>query len=91
MVATSRRLLPGQQEKTDIDRRDFKTREFLTKAGPSVRVPRAETRLTVYRSPLVRMLPQLVGLFPVERACMKLDVFFSSSGEVCKANVLGNF
>ena len=48
----------------------------MAKASPSVRVSRAETRLTVYRSPLVRMLPQLVGLFPVERACMKLDVFF---------------
>ena len=33
-------------------------------------------RKTVYRSPLVRMLPELVGLFPVERACIKLDVFF---------------
>ena len=77
MVALTRRLLPGQQERTDMDRRFFKTREFLTKAGPSVRVPRAETRLTVYRSPLViRMLPQLVGLFPVERACVKLDVIF---------------
>ena len=76
MVALTRRLVSGQQERTDMDRRGFKTTEFLTKAGPSVRVPRAETRLTVYRSPLVRMLPQLVGLFPVERACMKLDVFF---------------
>jgi hypothetical protein len=49
-----------------MDRRDFKTREFLTKAGPSVRVPRAETRLTVYRS-------LIVELFQVERACVKLD------------------
>ena len=59
-----------------MNRRGLKTLEFLTKADPSVRVPRAETRLTVYRSPLVRMLPQLVGLFLVERACVKLDVFF---------------
>ena len=51
-------------------------REVVTKARLSVRVRRAETRLTVYRSPLVRMLPQLVGLFPVERACVKLDEFF---------------
>ena len=69
MVALTRRLLPGQQERTDMDRRDFKTIKFLTTAGPSVRVPRAETRLTVYRSPLV-------DFFPLERACMKLDVFF---------------
>ena len=72
----ARRISIDQQERTDIDRRGYQTREVLTKASPSVRVPRAETRLTVYRSPLVRMLPQLVGLFPVERACMKLDVFF---------------
>jgi hypothetical protein len=25
---------------------------------------------------LIRMLPQLVGLFPVGRVCVKLDVFF---------------
>jgi hypothetical protein len=25
---------------------------------------------------VIRMLPQLVGFLPVERACMKLDVFF---------------
>ena len=53
MVALTRNFLPGEQERTDMDRRVFKTKEFLTKAGPSVRVPRAETRLTVYRSPLV--------------------------------------
>jgi hypothetical protein len=46
--------------------------EILAKAGPSVRVPRAKTRLTVYRSPLVDFLL-------VERACIKLDVFFKSS------------
>ena len=74
MVALTRILLLGQQEKTDMDRSFFKTWEFLTKASPSVRVPRAETRLTVYRSPLVSMLPQLVVFFPVERACVKLDV-----------------
>ena len=56
MVALTRRILPGQQERTDMDRRGFKTTESLTKAGPSVRVPRAETRLTVYRSPLVKIL-----------------------------------
>ena len=38
---------------------------------PSVRVPRAETRLMVYRSPSVRMLSQLVGFGPVERASVK--------------------
>ena len=43
-----------------------KNREVLNKASPSVRVPRAKTRLTVYRSPLV--LPQLVFFF--DRACM---------------------
>ncbi len=36
------------------------------------------------------MLPQLVGLFLVERACVKLDVFFSSSDDVSDAIVLGN-
>ena len=67
--------LTGQQYITEIDRRGCETREVLTKGGPAVCVPRAETRLTVYRSPLVRMLPQLFDLFSVERACMKLDVF----------------
>ena len=43
---------------------------------PSVRVSRAETRLTVHRSPYIRMLCQLVGDFPVERASVKSDVFF---------------
>ena len=52
------------------------SRKALPEANPSVRVPRVETRLTVYRSPYIRMLPQLVGLFPVERACTKLEVFF---------------
>ena len=76
MVELARIRLLGQQEMTEIDRRGLKTREVLTKASPSVRVARAETRLTVYRSPLVRMLPKLVGLFPVERVCVKLDVCF---------------
>ena len=35
--------------------------------GPSVRVSRAETRLTVYRSAYIRMLVQLVASFLVER------------------------
>ena len=82
--------LGAQQDSTDIERRASQTKEVFTKASPSVRVPRAETRLTVYRSPLVRMLPQLVGLFLVERACVKLDVFFSSSDDVSDAIVLGN-
>ena len=43
---------------------------------PSVRVPRAETRLTVYRSLYIRMLCQLVGVLPVERASVKFDMFF---------------
>ena len=38
----------------------------------SVRVLRAETRLTVYRSPYI-------GDFPVERASILFDVFFSIS------------
>ena len=49
-------------------------REVLTKAGPSVRVPRAETRLTVYRSPLV---------YETRRV-------FSISGDVTHANVIVN-
>ena len=55
-----------------------KNQKFDEQIGfrPSVRVPRAETRLTVYRSPLVRMLSQLVGLGPVERVNVKYDVFF---------------
>ena len=36
------------------------------------------------------MLPQLVVFFPIERVCMKLDVFFSSSGDVYDASVVGN-
>ena len=38
---------------------------------PSVSVPRAETRLTVHRSPLVRMLCQLVDFGSVERLIRK--------------------
>ena len=72
-VKISTELLAGhlaaQQDSTPIDSRACQTREVFTKANPSVRIPRAETRLTVYRSPLV-------GLFSVERACMKLDLFF---------------
>jgi hypothetical protein len=49
MVELSRRSLTGQQERTEIDTRGFKTRELLTKASPSIRVSRAKTRLTVYR------------------------------------------
>jgi hypothetical protein len=59
-----------------IDRRGCKTGRVLTKASSSVRVSGAKTRLTVYRSPLVRMLPQLVEFFRVERACVKLDMLF---------------
>jgi hypothetical protein len=62
----------------------------VTKACPSVRVSRAKARLTVYRSPFVRMIPQLVGFLPFERANVKLDVFFSSSGDFSDAKVLGN-
>ena len=39
----------------------------LSDRGPSVRVSRAETRLTVYRSADIRMLCQLVASFLVER------------------------
>jgi hypothetical protein len=35
-----------------------------------------KNRWTICRSPLVRMLPQLVCYFSVERACVKPDVFF---------------
>jgi hypothetical protein len=41
----------------------------------SVHVPRAETRLAVYRSLPVRMLSQLVGAARVERAGEKLTFF----------------
>jgi hypothetical protein len=57
---------------------------ILTKENPSVRVPRAETRLTVYCS-------ALVDLARCERARVKLDVFFSSiSVEVYEENVFVN-
>ena len=39
---------------------------------------------------VIRMLPPLVGFLPVERACMKLDVFFSISDGVYDANVFVN-
>ena len=41
--------------------------------GPSVRVSRAETRLTVYRSAYIRMLCQLVASFRVERLIINFD------------------
>jgi hypothetical protein len=51
--------------------------------GIPVRVTRTEgisvrvmTRTEGISVRVMKMLPQLVGLFPVERACMKLDVFF---------------
>jgi hypothetical protein len=90
-------MLGSQSKRTEINRTGDKAEDILTKANPSVCVPRAETRLTVYRSPLVgviKMLPQLVtrtegisvrvigmlpllvGLFSVERACIKLDVSY---------------
>ena len=40
---------------------------------PSVRVSRAETRLTVYRSAYIRMLCQLVASFLVERLSVYFD------------------
>jgi hypothetical protein len=60
-----------------IDKRGLKRAEALAEVNPSVRVLRAETRLTVYRSPLVRMLILLVGFGWVERPGVKVDVFFS--------------
>ena len=42
------------------------------KEGLSVRVMTRTEGLSVR---VIRMLPQLVGLFAVERACVKLDVF----------------
>ena len=49
--------------------KQHKTNETTNKKNkPSVRGPRAETRLTVYRSLYIRMLSQLVGFGPVERA-----------------------
>jgi hypothetical protein len=54
--------------------RELIKRKFLTKAGPSVRVLWAETRLTVYLSLLVKILPLAVGLSG--RACMyKIEGF----------------
>jgi hypothetical protein len=36
------------------------------------------------------MLPQLVGLFSVERAGVKLEMFFESFADVSDASMLGN-
>jgi hypothetical protein len=65
-----------QDESIQIDEREHKIGEPLAKEYTSVRVPRAETRLTVYRSLLVRMLSQLVGFVRFECAGVKTDVFF---------------
>ena len=58
----------------------MKSWKYLKKSdffpGPSVHVPRAETRLTAYRSPYIRMLSQLVGFGSVEQLNVKSDVFF---------------
>jgi hypothetical protein len=51
------------------------SRACMTREGPSVIV--------------IRMLPQLVGLFSVERAGVKLDVFFCFDG-VSDANMFVN-
>ena len=53
---------------TEIDTRSHKARGAAPKVSASVRVPRAETRLTVYRSPLV-------DFARFERADIKVDVF----------------
>jgi hypothetical protein len=42
-----------KEESTSIRRRGHNRRESSARANPSVRVPRAETRLTFYHSPLV--------------------------------------
>jgi hypothetical protein len=64
-----------ENEGTYIGRRGIKRRQAPDKENPPVRVPRAETRLTVYRLPLVQMLTQLVRFARVERAGIKVDVF----------------
>jgi hypothetical protein len=46
-------------------------------------LPLIVTRTESISARIIRMLPQLVGYLPVERACVKLDVFFSSSVRVC--------
>jgi hypothetical protein len=86
----ARRLLSSSIKQHRDRHERSQNREALTKAIPSVFVPRAETRLTVYCSPLVRMLRELVGIFPAERACIKLDPFLPSYSEVLDANVLVN-
>ena len=48
-----------------------RSRRVSSDRGPSVRVLRSETRLTVYRSTKVRMLCQLVASFLVERLSVK--------------------
>jgi hypothetical protein len=82
--------LYGHKERKILSTGEVVTIKSLGESKSFCTCPRAETRLTVYRSPLVRMLPQLVGFLLVERACIKLDVFFSSSGDVSDANVLVN-
>ena len=50
-----------------------RSRRVLSDRGPSVRVSRAETRLTVYRSAYIRMLCQLVASCRVERLIVLFD------------------
>jgi hypothetical protein len=38
---------------------------------------------------VIRMLPQLVGLFSVERACVKIDVFFQVLMKFAMQSCLG--
>ena len=63
-----RRCKQRREEQNRPDnRRGEQNRAAPAGPGPSVRVSRAETRLTVYRSAYIRMLCQLVAAFLVER------------------------
>ena len=60
-----------------------------TATGPSVRVLRSETRLTVYASTWMRTLCQLVARFWVERLSVYLT-FLNSSWRVRRESVLSD-
>jgi hypothetical protein len=62
-------LLKGNMEAHGSTREDKQKREALAKENTSVRVPRAETRLTVYHSPLSK-----VDVFVEIRECFWNEV-----------------
>jgi hypothetical protein len=66
--------------------KNISVRVIILAEGISVRLLTRTARISAR---VTMVLPQLVVFFPIERACMKLDVF-SGSDEVPEANVLVN-